>query len=288
MTAPPRHRPHLVGDPPAPAPDTRIKPPKRARLTAWFAGWRARFTIALPMRAALAGVASVWALGAVWSYTEQTDFARALAFEHPTLLPLTIDGLAIATAGVAFAASLDGRPAIFARLMTVVGIAASATSNGVWAARRTAALGSFGVDATAVAVGVGIPLVAYIAFEVFLSELRRRVQRSRGMPAPVALPTLRLSRLLLAPPSTFLAWRKEVLKRTETPSLQDEPPQAPYVVVPDVSDASSEPPTLEAAAAALFEVAQGPVSRDKVQTILQCNTYQAKKLHAAGRPEVAR
>ena len=78
-----------------------------------------------------------------------------------------------------------------------------------------------GPDWTTVAIGAGVPIAANIAFEVLLGELRRQVQRRRGLPAPVALPSLRLLRLLLAPRSTFQDWRDEVLARTATIPMLD-------------------------------------------------------------------
>lgn len=218
-----------------------------ARFTASAAAWWTRFTTYLPMRLALTAVTAVWALGAVWSFTEQRAFAGAKTFTDPALLPLVLDGFAIAMACVAFAASLDGRPAIPARLATVIGVIASAASNGVWAAQRSNA--PHGPDMTTVAIGVGIPVFANVAFEVLLAELRRQVQRKRGMPAPVAIPSLRLIRLVLAPRSTFKAWRDEVLARTAQthldppqwgpPSTVDEPPtQAPTT---PVLEAPTEP-----------------------------------------------
>lgn len=167
----------------------------------------------LPMSVALSTVAAVWLLGCVWSFTEQTAFARAKSFADPTLLPLVIDGLAASMAAVAFAASLDGRPALAARLGTGLAVLASAASNGLWAAERSNTAGT-GSDLPTVVIGAGIPIAANIAFEVLLAELRRQVQRRRGLPAPVPLPTLRMARLLLAPPSTFRAWRLEVLDVT--------------------------------------------------------------------------
>ena len=162
----------------------------------------------------------MWAFGAVWSFTEQSAFARAKGFSDPALLPLVLDGLAVAMAGVAFAASLDARPAVGARLGTALAVLASASSNGLWAAERSSAAGAganpalHSPDWTTVAIGAGIPIAANIAFEVLLGELRRQVQRRRGLPAPVALPSLRLLRLVLAPRSTFREWRDEVLDRT--------------------------------------------------------------------------
>lgn len=167
----------------------------------------------LPMGLALSTVTAVWLLGCVWSFTEQTAFARAKGFADPELLPLVIDGLAVSMAAVAFAASLDGRPALAARVGTALAVLASAASNGLWAAERSSA-GATGPDLATVVVGAGIPIAANIAFEVLLAELRRQVQRRRGLPAPAPLPTLRVARLLLAPPSTFRAWRREVLQVT--------------------------------------------------------------------------
>lgn len=184
-------------------------------------GWTQRFgaTVVgrLPMGVALSTVAAVWLLGCVWSFTEQAAFARAKGFADPTLLPLVIDGLAASMAAVAFAASLDGRPALAARLGTALAVLASAASNGLWAAERSSAAGA-GPDLPTVVIGAGIPIAANIAFEVLLAELRRQVQRRRGLAAPVPLPTLRMARLLLAPGPTFLAWRQEVLEVTASPT----------------------------------------------------------------------
>src|SRR4051794_504429 len=95
-----------------------------------------RLGAALPMRTALLAVASVWAMGCVWSYHEQSAFAASKGFGFPPLLPLVIDGFAVSMAGVAWAASLDARPAVPARLATLVAVAASSASNGVWAYLR--------------------------------------------------------------------------------------------------------------------------------------------------------
>ncbi len=170
--------------------------------------WR-RFTAALPMRTALTGVGVVWLLGCVWSFEEQTNFAAAKGFTLPWLLPLVIDGLAAAMAGVAYAASLDARPAIAARLATALAVAASAASNGAWAWERSQG------DPGTVALAVAIPIAANLAFEVLLSEMRRQVQRGRGQQPPVAVPYPRVIRLLLAPVSTFVTWRRLVLDLTD-------------------------------------------------------------------------
>jgi hypothetical protein len=170
---------------------------------------RRRITAGLPMYTALFAVAVVWVLGCVWSYQEQSAFAADKGFAFPHLLPLVIDGFAVSMAGVAWAASLDARPAVPARLATLVAVAGSAASNGVWASLRSDR------DTATVVLAVAVPVAANLAFEVLLAELRRQVQRRRGLPAPVALPTLRVIRLLLAPAATFRAWRVLVLDLTE-------------------------------------------------------------------------
>jgi hypothetical protein len=160
------------------------------------------------MRTALFAVASVWILGCVWSFQEQSNFAASKGFVYPHLLPLVIDGFAVSMAGVAWAASLDARPAVPARLATVVAVAASSTSNGVWAWLRA------NHDVVTVVLGVAVPVAANLAFEVLLAELRRQVQRRRGLPPPVAVPYPRLIRFALAPWATFFAWRTMVLEIT--------------------------------------------------------------------------
>lgn len=196
----------------------------------WMSRGLARVVSRMPMGIALGAVAAVWVLGCVWSFTEQTGFATAKGFSDPMLLPLVIDGLAAAMGGVAFAASLDARPAVAARVGTTLAVLASATSNGLWAAERST--GPAGPDPATVAIGVGIPIAANIAFEVLLAELRRQVQRRRGLPAPVPLPTLRVARLLLDPGPTFRQWRRLVLDTTDPASAATD----------SASDAGPEPP----------------------------------------------
>lgn len=158
---------------------------------------------------ALAAVAVVWVMGAVWSFREQRAFAVANAFAVPELLPLVLDGMATALATVAYAASLDGRPAVSARLGTVVAVAMSAGSNGIWAAERSQD------NPVTIGLAVVVPCTAMVAFEVLLAELRRQVQRRRGDPPPIRIPYPRMTRLLLAPFSTFVSWRRLVLELTE-------------------------------------------------------------------------
>jgi hypothetical protein len=167
-----------------------------------------RFTRALPLGLALSMTASVWLAGAVWSFEEQTRFADSRGFAVPELLPLVLDGLAVALAGVAYAASLDGRAAVQARLGTALAVASSAASNGAWAWSRTSG------DAGAVVLAAGVPVAANLAFEVLLAELRRQVHRRRGLPAPVAVPGPRLLRLALAPVTASREWRALVLALT--------------------------------------------------------------------------
>jgi hypothetical protein len=162
----------------------------------------------LPTVLALLVVAAVWVLGCVWSFTEQTAFARSHQFAVPELLPLILDGMATALAGVAYAASLDGRPAMGARFGTALAVAVSATSNGLWASERSHQ------DPTTIGLAVVVPCTAMIAFEVLLGEMRRQVQRKRGDPAPVRIPFPRVLRWFLAPWSTFVEWRRVVLELT--------------------------------------------------------------------------
>lgn len=191
------------------------------------------------MRLALLAVAAVWLLGCVWSFHEQTAFAAAKGFSYPHLLPLVIDGFAIAMAGVSWAASLDARTALAARVATLVAVAGSAASNGAWAWFRT------GHDTAAVALAVAVPVAANIAFEVLLAEVRRQVHRRRGLPAPVAIPYPRLVRIALAPVRTVKEWRELVLELT-APSAMTGPVEvleAPEGRAPAADvQASADPP----------------------------------------------
>jgi hypothetical protein len=175
------------------------------------------------MRTSLLAVGLVWLLGCAWSFQEQSAFAAAKGFTFPHLLPLVIDGFAVSMAGVSWAASLDARPAIAARLATVVAVSTSSASNGVWAYLRAHH------DPATVALGVAVPIAANMAFEVLLAELRRQVQRRRGLPPPVAVPYPRLIRLVLAPWQTFRAWRTMVLAITAT----EHTPVQPHPAQPD-------------------------------------------------------
>lgn len=172
-----------------------------------MSAWR-KFVHALPLGLALAGVTAVWCGGAVWSFEEQARLAGRLLFAVPQLLPLVLDGLAVSLAGVAYAASLDGRAAVQARLMTAVAVLASAGSNAAGAWSRTDG------DPLAVTIAAGVPVAANLAFEVLLGELRRQVHRHRGLPAPVAIPYPRIVRLMLAPVPAAREWRRHVLELT--------------------------------------------------------------------------
>jgi len=94
--------------------------------------WR-QFSSSLPMRTALLAVGSVWILGCVWSYQEQSAFAASKGFSFRTPA-LVIDGFAVSMAGVAWAsrsmprAAIPPRPPVGDR----VAVGASAASNGVW------------------------------------------------------------------------------------------------------------------------------------------------------------
>jgi hypothetical protein len=230
--------------------------------------WR-RFVAGLPMRTALFAVAVVWLLGCVWSYQEQSAFAADKGFGFPHLLPLVIDGFAVSMAGVAWAASLDARPAVAARLATLVAVGASAGSNGAWAWLRTER------DLAAVLLAVAVPVAANLAFEVLLAELRRQVQRRRGLPAPVALPSLRVIRVVLAPGQTFRAWRSLVLELTALPPGPDSDGPDPDGPDPAGSPAAGE---LTERARQLVATAERPVGRRTLARELDITEYQARQL----------
>lgn len=172
-------------------------------------GWGTRVAIVV----SLLCIALVWLLGCVWSYEEQSGYATLKGFRIPWLLPLVLDGLAFSLAAVAFAASLDGRPALFARVATVAAVASSATSNGAFAWQRS------GGDIGTLALAAGVPIAANLAFEVLLVEIRKQVMRRRGIPVPVALPYPRWQQMLLSPFRTFGQWRRLVLAATDLAPL---------------------------------------------------------------------
>jgi hypothetical protein len=232
--------------------------------------WR-RISAAMPMRTALAAVAVVWVLGGVWSFREQSAFASVKGFEFPHLLPLVIDGFAVSMAGVSWAASLDARPAVAARLATVLAVTASSSSNGVWAWLRTSH------DTVTVALGVAVPVAANLAFEVLLAELRRQVQRRRGLPAPVALPYPRVIRMVLAPSQTFRAWRSLVLDLTEVDhaiTVQ----QVADDSVPHLGSAPAAEPDLTERARELVTSSSEPIGRRRLARELAISEHQARQL----------
>lgn len=228
-------------------------------MTSETSAWR-RFVAGLPMRTALVAVGVVWVLGCVWSYEEQSAFAASRGFGFPHLLPLVIDGFAVSMAGVAWAASLDARPAVPARLATLVAVVASAASNGAWAWLRADR------DLATVVLAVAVPVAANLAFEVLLAELRRQVQRRRGLPAPVALPALRAIRVVLAPGQTFRAWRSLVLDLTALPAASS-----------TAGDPEREAGLAERARR-VVATAERPVGRRTLARELDITEYQARLL----------
>jgi uncharacterized protein DUF2637 len=233
--------------------------------------WR-RFSAALPMRTALLAVASVWVLGCVWSYQEQSAFAAAKGFSFPHLLPLVIDGFAVSMAGVSWAASLDARPAVMARLATVVAVAASSTSNGVWAYLRA------NHDMVTVVLGVAVPIAANLAFEVLLAELRRQVQRRRGLPAPVAVPYPRVIRIVLAPWQTFRTWRALVLELTALEhAIAPAPGEVHPPLCPDAGDTGED---LATKARQLITTSDEPIGRRRLAKHLDITEHEARQLLA--------
>ena len=217
-----------------------VSAPPACRSNSTRPRWWQRFVAAMPLRFALLATGAVWAMGCVWSFREQALFAQTKGFHLPWLLPAVIDGLAIALACVAYAASLDGRPGMVARLGTAVAVAASAASNATFAWQRSG-------DHTTVVLAAGVPLAANLAFEVLLHELRRQVLRRRGLPAPTAVPYPRLIRVVLAPVSTLRQWRRLVLDLT---TLQPAPPVTDPATRASVPDASAPAPGVSVSTAA--------------------------------------
>lgn len=176
----------------------------------------ARAEMSVPLRIGLVLIAGVWAAGAWWSFEEQRQFARRLKFHVDFLLPAVADGLPVAMGAVAFSAALDGRPAGRARLGTALAVGGSVASNGLNAWGRTHG------DLTTVVVACAVPLLAGIAFEVLLAELRTAVLVARGeivrrprRAAPEPVPPLRPIRLALDPLREFGQWRRHVLAVTD-------------------------------------------------------------------------
>jgi hypothetical protein len=239
-----------------------------------LSGWR-RFVAGLPMRVALLAVGTVWLLGCAWSFQEQSELAGAKGFAFPHLLPLVIDGFAVAMAGVSWAASLDARPAVPARLATLVAVAGSGASNGTWAWIRTGA-GGAGHDRVAVVLGVAVPVAANLAFEVLLAELRRQVQRRRGLPAPIAIPYPRLVRVVLAPWSTVREWRRLVLEITDLAPVralsEPAPPAAPAGSAVAVPPAAPEVPVQAVGAARVERPAMVPDAAAAVPACRELDT----------------
>lgn len=225
------------------SPPDRSEAPPTDRSGAILAG-----PVRWPIWIAMPLIFAVFLAGAVWSFREQAALARSAGFHAPALLPLTFDGFAVAMAAVAWAASLDGRAAVFARLGMAVGIACSVGANAAWAWQRS------GGDRLTVILAAGVPVLAMIAFEAVLAEVRRQVQRKRGLPRPDPIPMPRLIAVVLSPFKTPRLWRRLVLDLTDltrqfeavrtaqsdTPAAraeQTEPtgPPAPLRPVPDRS-----------------------------------------------------
>ncbi len=174
-------------------------------------GWRATAPTTVALWVALACVGSVWVLSAWWSFAEQTRAAEHLRFEHPAVLPWTLDGLACSLALTAMAAALDTRPAVAARLGVFAALGGSVWSNGLGVHLRAAELDD---PRSALLVASVVPLAAFVAFEVILGQVRRLVLRWRGLPAPAPIPALRPVRLLLSPFAALGEWRRAVLAAT--------------------------------------------------------------------------
>jgi hypothetical protein len=171
------------------------------------------------MTVALCAVAVVWIGGAVFNFSEQARFALISGFSLPYLLPLLLDGLSIALASVATAASMDGRAAIVPRLGTLIAVGASSWVSGHAAyARAFVRVDEMSLetrfDSTRVIIGVGVPLFSLLALEVLLVEIRRVVQKIRGRKSPVPIPMPRLVMWVTQPPwRTYGMWRTSALEQ---------------------------------------------------------------------------
>ena len=202
--------------------------------------------ISVPMAISLGAVGIVWVGGAVFNFTEQMRFAENSGFELAFLLPLLLDGLAIALASVATSASMDGRAAIVPRLGTLVAVGASSWVSGQAAyARAFVRVDAMSLetrfDSTRVIIGVGVPLFSLLAFEVLLVEIRRVVQKVRGRVSPVPIPMPRLVMWIAQPPwRTYSMWRRAALEQC-TRELTIVQAQAVQATVTQVSTATPAP-----------------------------------------------
>ena len=161
----------------------------------------------------LVAILAVFVAGAWWSFEEQRRLAEHFRFTDPWVFPLLLDGMAVALAVTAFSAALDGRAAVVTRLIAAACVGWSAEFN------AQAVLSRWPAEDhdrwIAVAMAIVAPIVAYIAFERLLHEVRRQVARIRGQRPPAAVTPPRLVRLLLDPWGTFVTWRRVALDLTD-------------------------------------------------------------------------
>lgn len=237
-------------------------------------------SLSIPMVIGLVMIGLVWAAGAVWSFEEQTAFARRKGFSVPQLLPAAADGLPVGLGAIAFNAALDGRGSFGARVATVLAISASVASNGLNAWNRT------GGDLTTVILACAVPTFSGIAFERLLVELRKAVlsirdelppPRDKGAPAP----PLRLIRVLLDPVHEIPSWRRTVLAVTD-PAVD---PAAREAMVRLVSQIRTEQAAQLMARPDTAALPQAPRSdtADTADTAVG-ERFEAPRLEAAGVP----
>lgn len=216
-----------------------------------------------PMTVSLGAVAIVWIGGAVFNFSEQARYAETSGFELPFLLPLLLDGLAIALAAVATSASMDGRAAIVPRLGTLVAVGASSWVSGHAAyARAFVRVDAMSLetefDSTRVIIGVGVPLFSLLAFEVLLVEIRRVVQKVRGRVSPVPIPMPRLVMWIAQPPwRTYGMWRRAALDQCVR-ELTIVQAQAVEATVTQVTATSAPVPVDPAPTSVRREITQRP------------------------------
>lgn len=178
----------------------------------------------------LAGVAGVFGWAANESFQEQILFAQHLGLVVPTALPVSLDGLAVVTAGMVWIASLDAHSAIGPRIGCMLAMGGSMVSNFTWAVVR-------GDDPSSAVWSLIAPAAAFASFEYLAGELRRQVRRSRGLAAPVTVPRPKFSRFVMYPIKSTKEWRQLVWIMT-APAIPEVSTSVAVEAVAEVKDRS--------------------------------------------------
>lgn len=204
----------------------------------------------VPTVAALSLTTAVFLTGAWFNFAEQRAWAEGRGYGMPVLLPIFLDGLALALAVVSMSASLDGRTAIPQRIGSFVAILSSSAVSGTAAYHRMSDVASLthsrALDWSVVALGGAIPLLCFMAYENVLAELRRLIMKLRGQVSPQPIPKPRAVMWIVQPPwRTFAEWRTGALEqcRAELVVVQarvTEDPQVPPPIEPPMMIEASE------------------------------------------------